>query len=94
MEDFLKKVSKKADLFDEIACFLMIPDESIKCPNLFNKPDSFETFFSKVFRSISIILAKKPIFTSFCQKNYQISSEPDFRYLGLLWQGVITIVAH
>ena len=84
-EDFLKKVSKKVGLFSKFACFLMIPDESIKCPNLLNKPAIFETFFKKSSAQYPIILPKKPTFTSICQKDCQINSDPDFRHLELLW---------
>ena len=62
-----------------------------KMPKFTKQTCLFWNFFSKVIRSISIILAEKPIFISFCKKQCQISSEPDFRYLGLLWQGVTII---
>ena len=83
-KDFKKKVSKKTVSFSKLGCFLMIPDESMKCPNLLKRPIFFENF-CKIPPLKFIIFPKKPIFTNFCQKNCQESSDPDFRYLGLLW---------
>ena len=71
-----KKVSKKEVFSSKFGCFLMIPYEFIKCPIFFNKPA-----FLKLFNKST--LPKSPFFSVKKRKEYQISSDPYFRNLGL-----------